>query len=183
MKNNIVFKLAVYFTIGLLLFTLVIGGVFTTLFKKYTIQLHKAELESRAIQMADNLSEFFRTSSGGMGGMGMSGHRMMGYGAYIGFIEDIAGTDVWIVDETLELITTGHKSHHNYRYNDLPQDAERVVQEVFLGKTTFSQGFSDLLNAPTLTIDVYKRQILYFFHGSSDIYPCILRFFNGAYIL
>ena len=58
MKNNIVFKLAVYFTIGLLLFTLVIGGVFTTLFKKYTIQLHKAELESRAIQMADNLSEF-----------------------------------------------------------------------------------------------------------------------------
>lgn len=160
MKNNIAFKLAVYFTIGLLLFTLVIGGVFTTLFKRYTIDFHKAELENRANQMADNLSEFLRPSSGdmGMGGMGMSGNRMKGYGAYIGFIEDIAGADVWIVDEGLDLITTGHMGHHNFKYNDLPQDAEKVVQEVFLGKTTFSQGFSDLLNTPTLTIGAPIKQ-------------------------
>ncbi len=61
-------------------------------------------------------------------------------------------TDVWIVDENLQLITTGHMQNQQYNYADLPQDAETVVKEVFQGKTTFSEGFSNLLNTPTLTV-------------------------------
>jgi signal transduction histidine kinase len=148
MKNKIAFKLTMYFSIALLLFSFIIGSVFMTLFKRHTIELHKAELEERAITMANNLTEYMNSNSG----MGMMGNRQGGYGSYIRFIDDIAMTDVWIVDENLELITNGHMGNQHYKYADLPQDADGVVQEVFLGDTTFSQGFSDLLNAPTLTI-------------------------------
>jgi signal transduction histidine kinase len=39
-----------------------------------------------------------------------------------------------------------------YEYSDLPDNAESVVKDVFNGKTTFSEGFSDLLNTATLTV-------------------------------
>ena len=81
----------------------------------------------------------------------MMGSGMGGYGAYLRFIDDIAMADVWIVDEQLNLINNG-MAGQTYNYADLPQNAEQVVKEVFGGKTTFSEGFSGLLNAPTLTV-------------------------------
>lgn len=83
--------------------------------------------------------------------MGMMGGRSGGYGVYLRFLDDIAMADVWIVDENLELITSG-MAGRQYNYADLPQDAKVVVKEVFEGNTTFSKGFSDLLNTPTLTV-------------------------------
>lgn len=148
MKNKIAFKLTIYFSIALLLFSIIIGSVFMMLFRNHTIELHKSDLEDRAITMASNLSENMSSNSG----MGMMGNRQAGYGSYIRFLDDIAMTDVWIVDENLELITNRQMGNQHYKYVDLPQDAEGVVQEVFLGNTTFSQGFSNLLNTPTLTI-------------------------------
>jgi signal transduction histidine kinase len=43
-------------------------------------------------------------------------------------------------------------SHIQYNYTDLPQDADIVVKKVFEGQTTFSEGFSKLLETPALTI-------------------------------
>jgi signal transduction histidine kinase len=60
--------------------------------------------------------------------------------------------DAWIVDEELNLLITGSMSHMQYNYTDLPQDAGIVVKKVFEGQTTFSEGFSKLLETPTLTI-------------------------------
>jgi signal transduction histidine kinase len=61
-------------------------------------------------------------------------------------------SDVWIVDENLNLITNSQMSGQSYNYADLPDDADEVVSEVFHGKTTFSEGFSGLLEIPTLTV-------------------------------
>lgn len=140
MRNKIAFKLTLYFSAALLLLSIIIGGVFMTLFKSHTMELQKADLEKRAVTISTALSEL------------MSGNRHSGYGAYIRFLDDIAMADVWIVDENLELITVGHMSETKYNYGDLPQDAETVVKEAFRGKTTFSEGFSELLNTPTLTV-------------------------------
>ena len=56
------------------------------------------------------------------------------------------------MDENLELITAGHGGAVAYIYADLPQDADTVVKEVFKGNSTFSEGFSNLLETPTLTV-------------------------------
>ncbi len=150
MKNRIAFKLTMYFSAALLLFSIIIGSVFMTLFKSHTMELHKTDLQNRAVSMAGTLSEYMSGTNGSGGGM--AGNGQMGYGAYLRFLDKIAMTDVWIVDENLQLITTGHMQNQQYNYADLPQDAETVVKEVFQGKTTFSEGFSNLLNTPTLTV-------------------------------
>ena len=149
MKNKIAFKLTMYFSAALLLFSIIIGSVFMTLFRNHTMELQKADLQKRAVTMAGTLSEYM---SGTNSGMGMMGGGQGGYGAYLRFLDKIAMTDVWVVDENLQLITAGHMANQQYHYADLPQDAAAVVKEVFQGKTTFSQGFSNLLNAPTLTV-------------------------------
>lgn len=150
MKNKIAFKLTMYFSAALLLFSIIIGSVFMTLFKSHTMELHKSDLQKRAVTMAGTLSEYMSGTNNSGGGMMGSGQ--MGYGAYLRFLDKIAMTDVWIVDENLQLITAGHMANQQYNYADLPQDAEMVVKEVFQGKTTFSEGFSNLLNTPTLTV-------------------------------
>ncbi|MBK5262808.1 MAG: HAMP domain-containing protein, partial [Peptostreptococcaceae bacterium] len=66
--------------------------------------------------------------------------------------DEIAMADVWIVDENLNLITSSQNGNQQYNYAELPENADAVVKEVFQGETNFSEGFSDLLNAPTLTI-------------------------------
>lgn len=148
MRNKIAFKLTLYFSVALLLFSLIIGSVFISLFKSHTIQLHKDDLEKRAITIAATLSEY----TGGGPASGLAGGRQGGYGVYLRLLDEIAMTDVWVVDENLELITGGHMVDQQYIYADLPQDAEEVVKEVFQGKTTFSEGFSELMSTPTLTV-------------------------------
>lgn len=149
MKSKITFKLIGYFSIALLLFAVIIGGVFLTLFQNYTMEIHRSQIEDRATTMASTLSDLMEGPSFGMG---MMGRRQAGLGMYYQFLDDIAMTDVWIVDENLELITVGHMGNQQYYYHDLPPDAEEVVENVFRGETTFSEGFSDLLDTPTLTV-------------------------------
>ncbi len=61
-------------------------------------------------------------------------------------------TDVWLVDEDLQLITGGQASGTDYNYSDLPQDAETVVGDVFGGENVVSESFSGFLNTPTITV-------------------------------
>lgn len=149
MKSRIARKLMLYFAAALFLFTIVIGIIFITLFRAQTIKDHKNDLEKRAISIAGVLADYMNNADSG-GGNGMKGNG--GYGAYLRFIDDIAMSDVWIVDENLNLITNNQMSRHSYNYADLPEDADQVVKKVFTGKTTFSEGFSSLLNTPTLTV-------------------------------
>lgn len=150
MKSKISRKLMLYFAAALFLFTVVIGAIFITLFRAQTIKDHKNDLETRAISIAGALSDYMGNTSSGAG-KGMLGNGKGGYGAYLRFIDDIAMSDVWIVDENLNLITNSQMSGQSYNYADLPLDADKVVKEVFTGETTFSEGFSSLLDIPTLT--------------------------------
>lgn len=153
MKNKIAFKLVMYFSATLVLFSVIIGIIFMTLFKNYTLNIHKSDLEKRAVTIASTLADFMNgiDTSLSMKG-GMMGGMQNGYGSYIRMLDTIAMADVWLVDENLQLITIGHMTNQQYNYNDLPKDAELVVDNVFKGNTTFSEGFSTLLNTSTLTV-------------------------------
>lgn len=159
MKNKITAKLTVYFSAALLIFSVVIGSVFMSLFKNNAINMHKKELEDRALSIAETISELtegtglnFSGMPGRMMGMGGMMNMQGGLGSYLRNLDDIAMADAWIVDENLNLLTTGTMAHMQYSYADLPQDADVVVRDVFNGDTTFSQGFSELLDTPTITV-------------------------------
>ncbi len=153
MKNKIAFRLTLYFSVALVIFSVVIGGVFMMLFKAHTIELQKEEMEKRAITIAETVSNLLDDWGYGTGaGMGMMSGGHAGYMSYLRYIDDIAMSEVWIVDENLELLTGNHMVSGSFNYGDLPEDAESVVEEVFLGNTAFTEGFSKLMDAPTLTV-------------------------------
>lgn len=157
MKNKISVRLSLYFGITLLLFTLIISIVFFWSFRSQTIRIHKQELQSRAVSIADTLSETAEASGNkGFGyGIGANG----GYGALLRFLPELAGADVWVVDENLELLTAGRGGISNtYHYSDLPSDAESIINEVFTDKIVFSETFSGVLKEQTLTVGVPVKQ-------------------------
>lgn len=116
------------------------------LFRNYTVDIHKSEL----LNYAESLSTALSTEENIRPGRGMGG-----YGAYFRFIVDIANTDVWVMDEDFNLITAGKGQgmiNNSYNLSDLPSNAGGLIQEVYQGKTAFSEGFSQTLAKPTLTV-------------------------------
>lgn len=58
-KNSIFSKLLLYFGISLLLFSLVVGGVFTHLFYRNVMNTNRLNLEARALKISEVVSKFW----------------------------------------------------------------------------------------------------------------------------
>lgn len=144
-RNKTARTLSLYFGAALLAFALIIGTVFMLLFRGQVVQMHKADMEARALGMADRLSAYMQ---GGRGG---------GHGNYLNYINEIAGADAWVVDKDMNLVTFGGHGHmggQRITNADLPDNAESIIQKVLSDQTVFSEDFSVLLNQPTLTVGV-----------------------------
>ena len=149
MFNRIALKLFAYFAVALAAFALIGGLLFQAIFARQTVDTKKAEMLARSQALAQTLSSALGES--GMGGRMSGGQAMGGYGAYVRLLSTVE-TDVWVLDENLSFLTAGHAMGATLRYDDLPPDAETLVQQVFAGQTPFSEGFSELLGTPTLTV-------------------------------
>ncbi len=103
-------------------------------------------MEERATSISTTLGEFLENPHMGFG--------TKGYSAYVRYLGDIAMSDIWIVDDQLNLIVPPSREgkNDNFAYGDLPTNAEKVVFSVLEGETTFSDSFSTLLGVQTLTV-------------------------------
>ncbi|NLX74991.1 MAG: HAMP domain-containing histidine kinase [Synergistaceae bacterium] len=102
------------------------------------MEITRAAMEQKALSIAESRSSF------GAGGKG-------GYGADMRFLDELAMAEVWIVDENL-MITSRGQGNHFIRYEDLPENAEEMVREVFSGEITYSEEFSGILGVSALTL-------------------------------
>lgn len=150
MRNKIRFRLLLYFSGSLLVFSLIIGLIFSALFSRHNMNVHKAELEDRATSIARALAGFWVDSSDQVRGHGVA-RQGAGYGAYLRFLDDIAMTDVWIVDRNLDQITRG-RGQTSLAYKDLPPGAEAVIIASMDGKITYSENFGALMGEPSITV-------------------------------
>lgn len=162
MKNKLTKKLILYFSLTLLLFSLVIGIAFGLLFSKQTVTIHTEEMSRRATIIAETLTEYFTESAAsenksssssrhGMMGSGSSMKMGMGYSSFLSFMDQLAMDNIWIVDENADTIAVGH-GMHTKKYNELPTDARKVISKVYTGKTTTSNAFSNFIGEPTVTV-------------------------------
>ena len=150
MKNRIALKLLAYFAVALATFALLSGALFQSLFYRHTVDAKRAEMLTRATTLAQALSDVLGNSASTgrmMNGQGANG----GYGAYVRMLSLIE-KNVWVLDENLQFLSAGHTMGVMLQYSDLPADAGTLVRQVFAGQTPFSEGFSSLLGAPTLTV-------------------------------
>lgn len=160
MKYKITKRLIGYFSVVLLIFSVIVGALFQALFKWHTASIHEQDLKIRALSIADTLSQFRKTNHRGPG---MGG----GYGAYLRFIDDIAMSKVWLVDEKAQIIETGHHNS-SLSYDNLPEGAEELISQIFMDNTVSSQQFSPLLGIHSITTGVPVK------NANGDIYAALL---------
>ncbi|MCL2840852.1 MAG: HAMP domain-containing histidine kinase [Defluviitaleaceae bacterium] len=151
MKSKILRRLILYFMVSFVVFAFVIGILFSVLFSQHNIHVHHAELERRAVNIAETLSEFIGENPGqGMGhGMGMGG-----FGAFLRHLESIAMGDIWIVDTNAEQIIFGrhHRHHMGTTHYDLPEGVEGLIADALGGSVAFCEGLSLFWDRPTITV-------------------------------
>lgn len=145
-KNKMVKKLFLYFAVALLLFSIVVGSVFILLFKNHTMNINKDSMLESATSISETVSSYLDEDQG-----------MMGYGSFLRSIEYLAGGNVWIIDRDLNIITSGQHGKiagYTYTYNNLPENAESIVEQVFEDNTVYSEEFSEVLSQTTLSLGV-----------------------------
>lgn len=143
MRRSMVWKLIACFGAVLLLSSSVTGAVFILLFRQNTVDLHRSDLERRAVGIANTLSDLFRRH-----GEGLSGR----YQDYLTYFDELALADVWIVEADKTLIT-----HDGYTYDELPAEAGEIIDCVLEGETTACEEFSQMLRTPVLTVGAPAR--------------------------
>ena len=157
MKNKIMLRLSLYFFVSFIIFSIIISTMFSVLFSRHNIEVHKAELEEHATSVADILSEtMFITTDPRQRGQC---HCMviMEFNTYIRFIEEIIVCNMWIVDRDLEQITINYNPHNArqmhipFNPGELPEYAEQVIFDAFNGKSQVNEIFSEFFGMPAIT--------------------------------
>ncbi len=157
MKPKITLRLLAFFALALLLFALVSSLLFRSLISRSVTQAKKQEMLSRAQTMVDGLSEAIGGS--GRAGMGMGGPGGQGSSLQAS-VRVLSQTqpNVWVLDEQLQVLSGGRMMGRSFSYDSLPPEAGELVRQVFEGQRPFSEGFSDLVGYPTLTVGVPIHQ-------------------------
>lgn len=181
MKNKIAIKLTLYFSCVLLLFALIIGGVFYQFFKQHTIEIKEKEMRVRANKIAaeigDNMDNLERRF-----GAEISKSR------FVTLLDRVSPEIVWVVDGdrnlsmNVEDMRSGelrrHRPHHdnmmprmfksradeekpsvrpapkNSRdaYRQLPKHIKDKVEKCFEGKGFVLEEYNDMLDGVMLTV-------------------------------
>lgn len=130
----------------LLIFATMIALFFGVLFAKQTEDLHQEEMTHRSELISDTLTDYFSsgTKMGQSGGMG-------GYGAFLRFLNQIAGEEVWVLDTRMNPIVS---SHHDSPSNqtDPPNEAKNLVTATFETKKMQVAKKRNLFQLQELTI-------------------------------
>ncbi len=145
MKSKIVLKLTLYFVIAQVLFSFVICFIFILLFRKHTMEIHRLELESKAISIAGILSEANFLDF--LPNVDNPSEKEEHFDLFFLCLDQIAMADIWIINKDFKLL-----SHHDVCLKNMPESSKRSLQKVFLGETTCCDDFSCILGAPSLTI-------------------------------
>ena len=155
-------RIALSFFLLFLVFSLVLSVLFYTLNRRSMLQVYEDQLLTHAISIADAIDGL--TISGenlsGMGeqvpGMGQ-GHERPGRGmhmgprsAYLDLINEVAMSDIWIVDESARSVTVG-MSQRPINYTELNPQAQALLEDVFAGKALTSRAFSEQLDRASLS--------------------------------
>lgn len=158
-------RIAISFFLLFLVFSLVLSVLFYTLNRRSMLQVYEDQLLTHAISIADAIDGLNfsgedtsgtvgqgQSPSQGQGGQGGPGRWMhMGpQSAYLDLINEIAMSDIWIVDESARSVTVG-MTQQPINYTELNPQAQALLEDVFSGKALTSKAFSEQLDSASLS--------------------------------
>lgn len=151
MKKHIAGRLIRLFSLLLVAMIIIIGLLFSVIFSKQTEDLHLEEMTHRGEVIQTTLTEYFTSNATSRQQSSGNHNGMMGYGAYLNFIDQISGDSVWVVDQNGDTLLKGQ--HHNRADSrePLPENAEDMVAEVYQTKKAVLKKAGSLLQLNTVT--------------------------------
>ncbi len=161
MKHKISRRLIGYFSAVLLLFSLVVGGLFFLLFTLHTAELQAQDLRLHAASIADTVSQFLQNYCEGSCNGG-------GFRAYLRFVGDFAMSDLWLVDKAGRTVELG-QSAGSAPAAPLEPDIAELARAV-LSEGSVASASSSLFFDSTLTVGAPVK-------GADDVaaYALLLR--------
>lgn len=128
--KKITIRLIQQFVGLLLIFATMSALFFGILFAKQTEDLHQEEMTHRSELISATLSDYFTNGSrtGQKGGGG-------GYGAFLRFINQIAGENVWVLDSKMNTIINYHHED-SINQESPPDEAKSIMAKTFASKQT-----------------------------------------------
>ena len=175
MKNKIALKLTLYFSAVLVVFALIIGGVFYQFFKEHTVEIKKQEMRVRAEKIADVLSD-------NMSRMEQRHGAGIANSKFITYLDNVTQEFVWVVDSERNLTVNKErmrrahkpKSHHSSffgicdmpepprfsgppktpkeAYNRMPPQVKEKVERCFQGHGFVLEEYNPMLDGIMLTV-------------------------------
>lgn len=155
-------RIALSFFLLFLVFSLILSILFYTLNRRSMLQVYEDQLLTHAISIADAIDgltisgEDLSGKSGQVPGHGQSqggpgrGMHMGPRSAYLDLINEIAMSDIWIVDESARSVTVG-MSQRPINYTELNPQAQALLEDVFAGNALTSRAFSEQLDRASLS--------------------------------
>ena len=186
MKNKIALKLTLYFSAVLVVFALIIGGVFYQFFKEHTIDIKKQEMRGRAEKIADVISDNMNRLEQRHGN-GIANSK------FINYLDSVTQEIVWVVDSERNLnVNTERKEpprmkkqhHHSIlpafltgetqkqpprygappktpkeAYDRMPKQVKEKIEQCFKGKRFVLEEYNPMLDGIMLTVGqpVYNK--------------------------
>lgn len=176
MKNKIALKLTLYFSAVLVVFALIIGGVFYQFFKEHTVDIKKQEMRVRAEKIADVLSD-------NMSRMEQRHGAGIANSKFITYLDNVTQDFVWVVDSERNLTVNKErmrrahnpKMHHRSSffsvgdmpepprfsgppktpkeaYNRMPPQVKAKVEHCFQGQGFVLEEYNPMLDGIMLTV-------------------------------
>ena len=176
MKNKIALKLTLYFSAVLVVFALIIGGVFYQFFKEHTVEIKKQEMRVRAEKIADVLSD-------NMSRMEQRHGAGIANSKFITYLDNVTQEFVWVVDSERNLTVNKErmrrahnpKMHHRNSffgvgdmpepprfsgppktpkeaYNRMPPQVKEKVERCFQGQGFVLEEYNPMLDGIMLTV-------------------------------
>lgn len=175
MKNKIALKLTLYFSAVLVVFALIIGGVFYQFFKEHTVDIKKQEMRVRAEKISDVLSD-------NMSRMEQRHGAGIANSKFITYLDNVTQEFVWVVDSERNLTVNKErmrrahkpKSHHSSffgvgdmpepprfsgppktpkeAYNRMPPQVKEKVERCFQGQSFVLEEYNPMLDGIMLTV-------------------------------
>lgn len=142
--SRLVFRIYFYFGIVLVLFAVMLGGIFMNLYEQSTMESHLESIVSQADKISNKVSSFSTRND------------KSGFDAYKDALNAVVNpetTDVWI------LANWNGEEHLDSRFTnavltetDLSVEVEEVLEKAFQGKTAYNQGYDDIYEVSVLRV-------------------------------
>lgn len=183
MKNKITTRLFLYFSLSLIIFSLFVGGSFTLLYTNNILNTYKNDLKKRTEVLANRLSIHFEDDLFKENTSKEIIDANFGLGLFLGFIDDIALSNVWIVDKETETI---HVEFGKYRISSsaIPTNVRELINLAMEGQTAICDNNNssflekNLVIASPITLDDGSISAVLVLHARShNLYNNVLKVF------